>query len=155
MNIIIGLGNILFSDEGIGIHVIKELEKRGNIKNTLYVDMGTSSFDLDYFITPDLDKIAVIDCLIAKDTRPGEVFRIRIEELNKRVHDKEYSLHQLKFVDIVKILSINNNLPDILILGIAPFDTKTLSMDLSYRLNVSFKEIVLKVENSIINFFEN
>ena len=154
MNIVIGLGNILFSDEGIGIHVIKELEKQGNIKNTLYLDMGTSSLDLDYFLTSNLDRIAIVDCLITKDGKPGDVYRISISELDKRIHAKEYSLHQLKLAEMVQILSIINDLPDILILGIIPFDIKTLSMDLSYKLNANFSEMVLKVENSIINFFQ-
>lgn len=83
MNIIFGLGNILFSDEGIGIHIIRELEKRDNIKDTVYADLGTSSMEIDHFLTSDFKRMVVVDCLIGKNMEPGNVYALKETDLKK------------------------------------------------------------------------
>ena len=155
MNIVIGLGNILFSDEGVGIHIIGELEKRNNIKNAVYADLGSSSMEIDYYITPDLKKMVIIDCMIAKEAEPGCVYYLRIEDLQKNISNENYSLHQLKFIDAVRILSISNDLPEMIIIGVSPFDIKTLSSDLSDTMKLKLKDIVIKAEKKIIEFFSS
>lgn len=155
MNIVIGLGNILFSDEGVGIHIIGELEKRNNIKNAAYADLGSSSMEIDYYITPDLKKMVIIDCMIAKEAEPGCVYYLRIEDLQKNISNENYSLHQLKFIDAVRILSISNDLPEMIIIGVSPFDIKTLSSDLSDTMKLKLKDIVIKAEKKIIEFFSS
>ena len=153
MNIIIGLGNILFSDEGIGVHIIGELQKRNMIKNTIYADLGSSSMEIDYYLTPELNKMVIIDCMIAKDAEPGCLYYLRLDDLQKNINNNNYSLHQLKFIDTVKILSILNDLPEFIIIGIAPFDIKNLSSDLSEMMKLKFNDIVIKAEKKIIEFF--
>lgn len=153
MNIVIGLGNVLFSDEGIGIHIVRELEKRDKIKNTVYADLGSSSMEIDHYLTPDLRKIAVIDCITAKDSEPGCIYILRMEDLQKKISSRNYSLHQLKFIDTLKILSISHDLPDLMIVGISPFDIKTLSPDLSDKMQPGFESIVEETEKKIKDFF--
>ena len=153
MNIIIGLGNILFSDEGIGIHIIEELKKRNNIKNTIYADLGTSSFEIDYYLNPELEKMVILDCMIAKDAEPGCMYCLKMEDLQKSISNENYSLHQLKFIDTVKVLSILNDLPELIIIAVSPFDIKTLSSDLSEKMRPEFDDIVIKAEKKIIEFF--
>lgn len=153
MNIVIGLGNILFSDEGIGIHIIEELQKRNNIKNTIYADLGSSSMEIDFYLTPELKKMVIIDCMIAEDAEPGCLYCLRLEDLQRNIINNNYSLHQLKFVDAVKILSILNKLPELIIIAIAPFDIKNLSSGLSETMKLKFNDIVIKAEKKIIEFF--
>jgi hydrogenase maturation protease len=152
MNLVIGLGNILLTDEGIGIHVLRELKKRDRIHNAEFVDLGTSSLDLEYFINDSTEKIAVIDCFNSIKSKPGTVYRIPVDELKKK-RNPDYSLHQLEFIDSFNLISMLSKAPETIILAVAPFDKASLSLDLSGTLKEQFREIYEKIENEIINFF--
>jgi len=126
MNLIIGLGNILLTDEGIGIHVLKELKKRNKIPDTEFVDLGTSSLDLEYFIREDTEKMAVIDCIMASKSEPGTIYKVSIDDLKKR-KSADYSLHQLEFIDSINLISLLSKVPKTIILGITPFNIFVIS----------------------------
>lgn len=153
MNIVIGLGNILFTDEGIGIHLVRELEKRNKLKDTIYADLGSSSMEIDYYLNPGIKKMVVIDCILAKDSEPGCVYSLKLEDLQKKINVNNYSLHQLKFIDALRILSISNDLPEMIIIGISPFEIKTLSSEISNGMKSVFEDIVEKTEKKITEFF--
>ena len=44
--LVIGAGNLLLSDEGIGIHIVNNLKNEGSFKDTEFIDIGTSTFDI-------------------------------------------------------------------------------------------------------------
>lgn len=152
MNLVIGLGNILLTDEGIGIHVLRELRRRNRIPDTEFVDLGTSSLDLGYFIRDDTEKMAVIDCIKTTSSEPGNIYKISIEDLKKR-RNKDYSLHQLEFIDSINLISLLSGVPKTIIFGIAPFDMEGLSINLSGPLNEQFEIICKKIEKEILDFF--
>ncbi len=152
MNLVIGLGNILLTDEGIGIHVLRELKRRNRIPYTEFVDLGTSSLDLEYFIRDDTKKMAVIDCIKTIAGEPGNIYKISIEDLKKR-RNKDYSLHQLEFIDSINLISLLSGVPETIIFGIAPFDMEGLSINLSGPLNRQFETICKKIEKEILDFF--
>jgi hydrogenase maturation protease len=154
MNLVIGLGNILFSDEGIGIHILKELEKRNNISNAKFLDLGTSSLDLDCYIKEDTKKIAVIDCIKTKDYEYGNVFKFSVNDL-KQKRNKNYSLHQLEFIDSINLMLLSCKMPQIIIFGVVPFDIETPSLCLSKQLSNKLSSIVKKIEEEIIIYFND
>ncbi len=151
MNLIIGIGNILLSDEGIGIHVLEELKKRNRILNAEFVDLGTSSLDLEYFIHEDTESMIVIDCINANESKPGTIYKISVEDLERK-KNSGYSLHQLEFIDSINIISLLSTIPKTIIFGIVPFDMKTLSMNLSESLRNKFEAITKKIEEEILIF---
>jgi hydrogenase maturation protease len=152
MNLIIGLGNILLTDEGIGIHVLRELRKRNMIPETEFVDLGTSSLDLEYFIKEDTEKMAVIDCIRASGSNPGTIYKISIDDL-KKGRSTDYSLHQLEFIDSINLISLLSKVPKTIIFGIIPSDMESLSLNLSDPLNKEFEAICRKIEEEILKFF--
>jgi hydrogenase maturation protease len=152
MNLIIGLGNILLTDEGIGIHALKELKKRNRIPDTEFVDLGTSSLDLEYFIREDTEKMVVIDCIKISGSEPGIVYKISIDDLKKR-KNADYSLHQLEFIDSINLISLLSKVPETIIFGITPFDIESLSLNLSEQLKDQFETVFKKIEEEILKFF--
>lgn len=153
-NLIIGIGNILMSDEGIGVHIIKELEKKKVIKNTSFLDMGTSSLDIGYYIDKDIEKLVIIDCIKSDDHKPGTVFKLTLDDLQERKKDC-FSLHQLGLIDSLILNSIIDEFHQTLIIGIVPYDIKTYSTSLSDCIQEKFSTIVEKIQNVIIGFFSN
>ncbi len=152
MNLVIGLGNILLTDEGIGIHVLRELKKRNTMPNTEFVDLGTSSLDLEYFIREDTEKMVVIDCIKVFGSEPGAIYKISLDDLKKK-RSAEYSLHQLEFIDSINLISLLSKVPKTIIFGITPSDMQSLSLNLSDSLNVQFETICRKIEKEILIFF--
>lgn len=153
MNLIIGLGNILLTDEGIGIHVLNKLKKRNRIPNTEFVDLGTSSLDLEYFIREDTGKMAVIDCIKTSGGEPGTIYKVSIDDLKKR-KTADYSLHQLEFIDSINLISVLTKVPETIIFGVKPFEIENLSLNLSKPLQVKFENIYKKIEEEILEYFQ-
>jgi len=156
--LIIGAGNILLSDEGIGIHIVKELEKYEHNDNvfpkTSFVDIGTSSIDIGLYLSGSIEKLVIIDCIKTEGYEPGTVFKLGIDDLRKR-QKESFSLHQIELVDNLKIYSITSSLPDTLILGIVPADTESFSLELSGPVKKIFPEIMGKVVREIKEFFKS
>src|ERR1039458_5867863 len=44
--LVLGLGNVIMGDEGVGVHVVRALEKRASYPNVEYLDGGTGGFIL-------------------------------------------------------------------------------------------------------------
>ena len=151
--LIIGAGNILLSDEGIGIHILDELRKENNLKRTGYVDIGTSSLDIGLHLDPGIKKIVVIDCIKADGFDPGTVFRLTIDDLRKRQRES-FSLHQFELVDSLKLLDLVDSLPETMILGIVPKNIEIYSLELSPDLERSIPGILKKVRSEIVDFLK-
>ena len=156
--IIIGTGNILLSDEGIGIHIVRELQRQQAkdkefFHNTEFIDIGTSSFDIISHISNGVTKVVLIDCMKADGYLTGTVFKLTPDDLRKRQKEK-YSLHQMELVDTLRMLSIIEKLPEILILGIVPEDINKFSTKLSDSIAEKFPVIVSKIKKEIADFFD-
>ena len=151
--LIIGAGNILLSDEGIGIHILDQLRKENNLKRTGYVDIGTSSLDIGLHLDPGIKKIVVIDCIKADGFDPGTVFRLTIDDLRKR-QQESFSLHQFELVDSLKLLDLVDSLPETMILGIVPKNIEIYSLELSPDLERGMPGILKKVRSEIADFLK-
>jgi hydrogenase maturation protease len=121
---VIGIGNILRKDDGVGVHVIKELEKQLDNSFVELVDGGTSTLDmLGYFL--DYEKVVVIDCLRA-GYKPGTIYKIKPEEI-KDYNKENLSIHDVQILDVVKIANMFGKHPQVMIFGVEP---KEISFDL-------------------------
>jgi hydrogenase maturation protease len=123
--VILGIGNILLKDDGIGIHVVKKLEDEGLPSTIEVVDGGTSTLDtLNYFL--EYEKIIVIDSLKA-GYEPGTIYKIKPEDI-KNYKRENLSIHDVQILDVVKIAEMYDKHPDVTIFGIEPkeitFDTE-------------------------------
>ncbi|MCU0585680.1 MAG: hydrogenase maturation protease, partial [Desulfobacterales bacterium] len=93
---ILGIGSILFSDDGFGIHVAQRLEKEYEFAdNVLVVDGGVLGINL-------LGVISKPKHLIVVDTmrnhgKPGDLYRLEGSEIPERIRAKN-SLHQVDFL---------------------------------------------------------
>ena len=152
--IIVGLGNILLTDEGIGVHIINKLKKINPFHKAQYLDLGTSSYELVNFINPQVQKVVLIDCLKTDTVKPGQVVRLSVKDILPET-DYKLSLHQMKLIDTLKLISIDHDLPEILIIGIIPFDINSFSTNISANLEKRFSLILKTVEEYIYDFIKN
>lgn len=108
---VIGVGNVLMGDEGVGIAVVKELRRMG-LKDVY--DCGTMGLDV-VNVMLDYDKVVVVDA-VRGFGRPGEVFKLKLEDLN--FEGTLVSLHDINLINALKFASNVFDLPEIVIVGI-------------------------------------
>lgn len=146
---VIGVGNILLCDEGIGVHLVNELSKRNSLPGVDFVDGGVAGGAL-LPIIEEQDKVVLLDS-VAAPFPPGTVLKLFPDDL-KRSTDVRYSLHDLNLTDTLDLMRLRGTLPDIMILGVVPADIETYRIGLSDPLAAKFEEILAKVSAEIEKF---
>ncbi|MGE5752046.1 MAG: hydrogenase maturation protease [Deltaproteobacteria bacterium] len=146
---VIGVGNILLSDEGVGVHLANELAKRGALPEVDFVDGGVAGGALLNLIE-DQGKVILLDC-VAAPFPPGTVLKMFPEDL-KRNEDARFSLHDLNLADTIDLMRLRGTLPEMMILGVVPADIDTYRIGLSGPLAEKFEEILVKVGAEIEKF---
>lgn len=142
---VIGIGNILLRDDGIGIHIINELQKEKFKNNIDLIDGGTSTLDLlGYFV--ENDKIIIVDSLKGGHP-PGTIYKITPEELGSYIKANS-SLHDVQVLDIVKQANFMGHFPKVTIIGIEPEEI-FYDMDLSETLNNEIPNIINIIKEEI------
>ncbi len=109
--LILGIGNTLLSDEGIGIHVLRELQKNNTIPGEIeYLDGGTLSFTLASPIE-NCDQFIVIDASEIKSA-PGVVKVFENDEMDTFITSgNKKSVHEVGLVDVMSVAMLTGNLP--------------------------------------------
>ena len=126
---VIGVGCILFSDEGFGVRVLQELEKRYEFPdNVALVDGGVLGVNLLGVISQPKHLI-VIDAIRNKGN-PGDLYRLAGQQIPDRIRAKN-SLHQVDFLEALTLCKALDHVPETVIVGIEPEDIDTMSTALT------------------------
>lgn len=123
--VILGIGNILLRDDGVGVHIVKKLQDEKLPTSIEIIDVGTSTLDtLTYFL--EYENVIAIDSLKA-GFEPGTIYKIKPEDI-KNYKKENLSIHDVQILDVVKIANMYNKYPNVTIFGIEPkeitFDTE-------------------------------
>ena len=126
---ILGVGCILLSDEGFGVRVIEEMEKRYEFsENVSVVDGGVLGVNLLGVISQP-DHLIVVDAIFNKGN-PGDLYRLEGEQIPQRIRAKN-SLHQIDLLEALTLCLALDKVPETIIIGIEPEDIETLSIELT------------------------
>ncbi|MFH1460347.1 MAG: HyaD/HybD family hydrogenase maturation endopeptidase [Candidatus Omnitrophota bacterium] len=142
---ILGIGNLLLQDEGIGIHVINKLKQKKIPDNVEIIDGGTAGFDLLPVIQAS-HKLIVIDAVKTKD-KPGTIYKFSPQSIDIK-QDISISLHNIGFMEAVEFCRKQGKLPQTIIFGIVPEKTG-LGLELSACLKKKITEIIALVKKEI------
>ena len=127
--LVLGVGNKLMSDEGVGVHVVERLAEKYKLPQEIQVlDGGTLGLDLLYYLE-GVENLLIVD---AAETgkEAGTMVRLQDEEVPAFMSIK-ISPHQIGVPDMLAAAKMKDIYPKRLVLwGIQP-DEITLSLDLS------------------------
>ncbi len=127
--LVLGVGNILYTDEGAGVRVIEKLlEDYDFSDNVTLLDGGTLGTKLMEPIMA-CQKLIVVDAVLGGD-EPGSVYRLTGEDLRKSLAFKN-SLHQSDLVDTLILCELTGHRPEAVVIGVEPHDYKSLAVELS------------------------
>lgn len=126
---ILGVGNILFSDEGFGIRVVETLEERFDFPDRVSViDGGVLGINLMGIIA-EADQLIVVD-VIRNKGNPGDLYRLAGGAIPERIRAKN-SLHQIDFLEALTLCQALDKVPETVIVGVEPEDINTLAVELT------------------------
>jgi hydrogenase maturation protease len=126
---LIGLGNILMQDEGVGVHAVKTILQEYTIPSNLrIVDGGTAGLDLLPFIE-GRDRVLFVDAVNFRQ-EAGHIGMLRNQEI-PAFFSVKHSLHHLGLADVLAAAQLMNTLPpDVCLIGIQPH-TIALGLELT------------------------
>jgi len=104
--VVIGLGNLLLSDEGIGVHLVRRLSNRQDKFAAVdFIDAGSAGLSLLHLIA-NRKKAIIIDCA-QMDAEPGTMRRFTPDEVKSVKKLSHYSLHE---ADILQVINLSKQL---------------------------------------------
>ena len=126
---ILGIGCILYSDEGFGVRVVERLQQLYEFPdNVLLVDGGVLGVNLLGVISQP-NRLIVVDAIRNKGN-PGDLYRLEGDSIPERIRAKN-SLHQVDFLEALTLCQALDKVPETVILGVEPADIDTLSLELT------------------------
>ncbi|MGD8989225.1 MAG: HyaD/HybD family hydrogenase maturation endopeptidase [Syntrophobacterales bacterium] len=140
---ILGVGNLLFTDEGVGVRVAEALQDRYEFpENVRVVDGGTLGLNLLGIIS-DTDHLIVVDA-VRNNGDPGTLYRLAGEEIPKRIRAKN-SLHQVDLLEALTCCQALDKVPETVIIGVEPEDITTLGIELTPTVSARVEDLVNRV----------
>ena len=143
-NVVIGVGNILFMDEGVGVYASRSLKENYTFEPHIdIVDGGTLGFKLmDYF--QDYERVIILDTVSIKD-KPGSVYNLPAEAL-MGLSEYKQTVHELEVVGMLELSSMLEEVAEVSVIGIIPEDIQSVEMNLSDTLR---KQMPLLIEETL------
>ena len=150
---ILGIGNLLLRDEGVGVHLVRQLAGSDiGYANLNIIDGGTSP-DILSLVDDGIDKLIIVDAVKAGN-RPGTIYRFSFDDLD---FDSEtpISLHEIGVLESLGMMALLNGQPkSTVIIGIEP---KTidygleLSSEVEEKLPEVIKLVLKEIEETIVS----
>ena len=123
--LVLGVGNILYTDEGVGVHIVNRLMETYDFSdNVELMDGGTLGQKLMGPII-DSDKLIVIDVVHAGD-EPGSMYRLTDDNMRKSLSFSG-SAHGTDLVDVLIHCEMVGKRPEAIVIGVEPYDMDSLS----------------------------
>jgi len=139
--VVLGLGNLLLGDEGIGVLAVRRLAATDLADKAEFVDGGTGSFSLlEYF--HDRPRLVLIDA--AMDGRPpGTVSHLRPRFASD--FPRSLSAHDIGLRDLIETAGLTGDLPHIDLITVSVETPQSLTLEISAPVGRALAEVEIKV----------
>lgn len=108
--LVLGLGNTLLGDEGVGVRVVEQLVEQGARPGVEWMDGGTLSFTLAGPIA-EADQLIVVDAANLQG-KSGDLQTFVDEEMDRFISSgKMSSVHEVSLMDLLSITALSADLP--------------------------------------------
>ena len=137
---LIGMGNLLMGDEGVGVHAVEALKRKYEFPEEVrLLDGGTLGLDLLHWIE-GMDRVLFVDAVDLK-RNPGTIAVIEDEDLPAFLGPK-LSLHHVGLSDLLFASSFMGTRPaEIALVGIQP-ETMEIGLELSKTVMDRFEKLL-------------
>ncbi|TCK08302.1 HyaD/HybD family hydrogenase maturation endopeptidase [Marinobacterium mangrovicola] len=118
--LILGIGNVLWADEGFGVRCVETLNQRYRFpEDVKLLDGGTQGIYLVQHVQ-NASRLLVFDA-VDYGLKPGTLKIVRDEEVPKFMGAKQMSLHQTGFQEVLAMAEFTGSYPsELLLIGVQP-----------------------------------
>ena len=139
--LIMGVGNVLMGDEGVGVHAVRLLERRAWPAGVSLLDGGTGGFHLLSHVG-GCDVLVMVDATL--DSRPPGTVSV-IEPRYASDFPKALSAHDIGLKDLVDSAAMLEMLPKVVLITVSVADVQPMQMTLSPEVEASLPEVAARV----------
>lgn len=147
MILVLGLGNILLRDEGLGVRVVERLSKEYSFPDEVFLlDGGTGAF----FLLPYLERaerVLIVDA-VKLGNPAGSIVELTLEECLLLPQEK-VSLHEIGLPDLLSLLKLRGKtFRDFVLIGVEPAviaPGETLSEEVERGLPEVIERVLVKL----------
>jgi hydrogenase maturation protease len=153
--LILGVGNPILSDDGVGIHVLREIEKKySHLSDVEFSELSTGGLSLaERFI--GYKTVIMIDALALENGVPGQVHKLSMDEFKSTIH--MYCAHDCNLPTAYDVLEKElgpEKLPnEVIIIGIEAERFDEFGETLSEKVAAAVPEAVALVEKELKKLF--
>lgn len=130
--LVLGIGNLLFGDEGIGVHFIKYMGEKYQFEGEHQIDIidgGTLAQRLIPIIV-EYDHVIIIDTINAPGVEAGEVYFFDFDAVPDCV-DWQGSAHEVEMLQTLNMMDLAGDRPSTMIMGVVPTVIEATEFSLS------------------------
>jgi hydrogenase maturation protease len=150
--VILGVGNLLLSDEGVGVHVADELMKMDLPPGVSVVEGGTDGFRLLNVIT-EADRVIIIDA-VKGGAEPGSIYRFDIDEVRNCPPGFRTSVHQIGILEVIDLSGLIGKTPRTAVIGIEPKSLE-MGMELTPEIKSKIPRIIELIFEELKKYHNN
>ena len=149
--LVMGVGNILLTDEGAGVWAVQELQKEEWPENIDLMDGGTFTQDI-FHLLEGYDALVVLD-IVHSGKEPGVITVFEEEDLISN-EKQRLSLYDIDLLDSLKMAETLGKRPKMRIIGIEPKSYTDWAMEMTEELQAAFPAFVDTARKEIKRFLD-
>jgi hydrogenase maturation protease len=144
--LILGVGNLLLSDEGVGVHIAQRMMHMNLPPEVHVVEGGTDGFGLVSVIL-EADRMILIDA-VKGGGQPGSIYRFDIHDCPPYPDLFKTSVHQISILEVINLSSLIGSTPRTTIIGVEPH-CLDMGMELSPQIEAKIPTIIQLIQKEI------
>jgi len=143
--LVLGVGNVLMRDEGMGVHAVRRLERMEFPDGVDLLDGGTGGFSL-LSVFDDYEHLVIIDAALDRDA-PGTV-RVRRPRFASDF-PRVLSAHDIGLRDLIESATLLGPLPPITLITVSVALDQSMGIELSPTVEAALPEVIREVRRAI------
>lgn len=150
--LLLGIGNLLFGDEGVGVHFINYIKQKYRLEGLHKVDVmdgGTLAQRL-IPIMAEYDRLIIVDTINTAESKPGEVYFFDFDCIPESV-DWQGSAHEVEMLQTLNMMELSGDRPKTMILGIVP----TVIAITEFSLSQSVRQGIELMEKALMDHLKS
>lgn len=146
---ILGCGNLLMGDDGVGIRVIEALENThlGSMDGVELIDAGVGGLDI-LNLLDGAGRVIIVDAMVSGN-KVGSVCRFDGSELKGKLRQDMFSIHDLGIYDVLNIAKHVQDVPEVVIFGIEVGQISGISLELSSGMDDAVADAVCCIMDEV------
>jgi len=147
--LIVGIGNLLFKDEGVGIHVVEKLKTMELSTDIELLDGGMMA-PVFMYIIEGRKKVIVINAMQGGGP-PGSIYRFSEKEYYEKRKGFPRTTQESEFEDAVKTTYMMKTTPDeVVFIGVEPEDMGEKDLKLNIGLSPTLEKKLPEIIEAVI-----